>query len=125
MGAGGRMRDVSEPIELCGRVTVWKIQWLPASETFVRNQMSGLRRWTATALGLDRVSSPISRPTDVIVPVGVGLLSRRGGRRKLLKAIEESRPDVLHAHFAMDAYVLLRLIGRSSYPTLVTLHGVD
>lgn len=48
------------------RVLLWKSAVSNPSETFVRNQADSMRRWRPTLLGIRRVTSPLSRPGDVV-----------------------------------------------------------
>lgn len=111
---------------------VWKATWLPGSETFVRNQVDALETWTATCLGMKKVTSPMSRDSDVVL-FGDGLadklrrhaLLRTRHSRSLRHALETLRPSVVHSHFASDATLIAPEAIRAGIPLVVTAHGAD
>ncbi|GGL19357.1 glycosyl transferase family 1 [Mangrovihabitans endophyticus] len=98
---------------------------LSGSETFVRNHGRHLTRWTPEYLGAIRVDSPLSDVDDVIAfPDGGFLPLRLTGRSAALRALlRELRPDVVHAHFAGDGYLISH--AAAGTPLVVTVHGHD
>lgn len=115
------------------RVLVWRDHWLPGSETFIRNQMSALHRWTPVPVGLYRVDSPISRPSDTVAsespPSSVPVLRRARRisltRRVLEQVARDRRPDLVHVHFLKDAIGVAPVARRLDLPVIVTVHGFD
>lgn len=112
------------------RVAVYRELLLAGSETFIRNQVDAMTRWQATLVGLDREESPLTRAQDVLLMPGASRTARRIFKisrhseliRKGLAALE---PDVIHAHFGMDAAVLLPTVQAIGRPLVVSFHGVD
>ena len=113
-------------------VIVWRDDWLPGSETFIRNQSSELRSWVPLCSGLQRINSPLAEDTDrVLFP-----RDRKGAlRRKIFKLTRCSReldrwltdPSVrlVHAHFGPDATQIMPACRRARKALVVTLHGYD
>jgi colanic acid/amylovoran biosynthesis glycosyltransferase len=110
------------------RVAIWRSAMLPGSETFIRNQGDALARWTPTYVGATRVESALSRPGDVIAfPDGRGFLRLRltGASPQLHKTIATVRPELVHAHFAGDGWLVSHCTQRLGVPLVVTVHGHD
>ncbi|MFY1702940.1 glycosyltransferase [Micromonospora sp. WMMA1923] len=114
------------------RVTVWRLELLPGSETFVRDQADALRRWTPTLLGSLRVPSPLSRADDTAVfgrgfgdRVRLALADLTGRSGRITAELARTRPDLVHAHFGKDAWLVLRAVRRLGVPLVVTVHGYD
>ncbi|WP_027345114.1 glycosyltransferase [Hamadaea tsunoensis] len=111
------------------RVVIWRSYLLPASETFVRNQGGALTEWEPTYLGATKVESFIATPSDVIAfpPGGKDFLRLRvtGGSARLRKVLAGLRPDLVHAHFGGDGWLISREAGKVGVPLVITLHGLD
>src|SRR5687768_4610372 len=111
------------------RVAIWKSAWLPASETFVRNQIGTLDRWTAVTVGMTRIESVLSDDRDHIL-FGAGALDRAsrwwlaktGYSRRLVSYLVSEKPSVLHAHFAGGGMIVRRSAKKAGVPLIVTLH---
>lgn len=125
---------MSERSEQPLRILVWKTEWLPVSETFVRNQIAGLRTNGAhvTSVGLRQVESPISDPDDIILfsntqfgRSGRWLAKRGFVEKRTRRAILDAAPDVILAHFATDAFGVLRAARRLGIPVATVMHGSD
>jgi colanic acid/amylovoran biosynthesis glycosyltransferase len=114
------------------RVAIWRSAMLLGSETFVRAQGDALTRWSPAYLGATRIDSALSRPDDVIVfpdgPAGrrefLGL--RLGGTSPRLRAVlARVRPELVHAHFGGDGWLVSRSARQLGIPLIVTVHGHD
>ena len=108
------------------RVVIWRTAMLSGSETFVRNHGRYLTRWEPRYLGATRVESPLSDPGQdtVAFPDGGFLPLRLTGRSARLRAVlRDLRPDVVHAHFGGDGYLISD--AASHVPLVVTVHGHD
>ncbi len=113
-------------------VLIWRRTWLPASETFIRQQMKSMTRWRPVAAGLYRHESPLSSPADDVYFDHM-LKSRLGSRiredlctgRAVRAAIRAHQPDVIHVHFLRDALRVVPVAIRCDIPTIVTVHGFD
>jgi glycosyltransferase involved in cell wall biosynthesis len=113
-------------------VVVWRSCLLPGSETFVRHQGDALPTWRAVHLGAVRVDSPLSRDTDVLLcpdtPRGRRdwlRLRLTGELPRLHRMLARLRPDVVHAHFGGDGWLVSRTATRLGIPLVITLHGRD
>jgi colanic acid/amylovoran biosynthesis glycosyltransferase len=114
------------------RVAIWRSAMLPGSETFIRAQGDALTRWSPAYVGATRIDSALSRPDDVIVfpdgPAGrrdfLGL--RLAGTSPRLRAVlTRVRPDLVHAHFGGDGWLISRTAQQAGVPLIVTVHGHD
>ncbi|WP_203831154.1 glycosyltransferase [Actinoplanes palleronii] len=110
------------------RVAIWRSAMLPGSETFIRGQGDALARWTPTYVGATRIESALSRTQDVIAfPDGRGFLRLRltGASPRLFQTLSEVRPELVHAHFGGDGWLVSHSAGRLGVPLVVTVHGHD
>lgn len=113
-------------------VIVWRDDWLPGSETFIRNQASALRTWTPLCSGLQTIQSPLAEQTDRVL---FARTWQGSFRRKVFKLTRRSRQldrwvsdpavGLVHAHFGPDATQILPFCIRAKKPLMVTLHGYD
>jgi colanic acid/amylovoran biosynthesis glycosyltransferase len=111
-------------------VAVWRNMWLPPSETFIRNQVQALTKWTPYPLGLTTVPDGIMRPAGAP-------FDRLGGHgfnrpivrnlfiKKLDHLLRASNAQLVHAHFGPDAVRVLPRAESAQLPLLVTFHGYD
>lgn len=114
-------------------VFVWKRAWLNDSETFVRNQLLGLRSWRGVGVGLERSGSGLLQdPDDLVLHESITARQRRsfalrwlGRSRRLDALVAEHRPALIHAHFLSDATWIARYARRRGIPLVVTAHGYD
>ncbi|MFV0374026.1 glycosyltransferase [Microbacterium sp.] len=114
------------------RVTVWRLESLPGSETFIRNQVDAMTRWQPTLLGSVRVASAVARVTDPVVfdrslrdRIALLMAAVTGRARRVRAAVAATDPDLVHAHFAKDAGMIRRAARRLRVPVVVTVHGYD
>ncbi|WP_229076569.1 glycosyltransferase [Actinoplanes sp. DH11] len=118
------------PPETAGpRVVIWRSALLAGSETFVRGQGDALTRWRPTYLGATRTGSPLARADDVIVFGGDRRsflrLRLTGSSPRLDRALADQRPDLVHAHFGGDGWLVSGAARRAGVPLVVTVHGHD
>ncbi len=111
------------------RVLVFRTDLLPPSETFVAAQAAALRRYQAVFTGLRRCGPSLSLPVaHTFYPggkLGRLLYRKTGFAPRLVQALREQSPRLLHAHFAVDAALALPLRRSLRLPMVVTLHGYD
>jgi len=114
------------------RAVIWRSHLLPGSETFIRGQGDALTRWRPHYLGAVKVASPVARDSDVVAfaddPRGRAellLLKLTGRSARLDAALAGLRPDLVHAHFGGDGWLVSGSAHRLGVPLVVTLHGQD
>ncbi|GAB1641377.1 glycosyltransferase [Krasilnikovia sp. MM14-A1259] len=113
-------------------VVIWRSALLSASETFVRDQADALARWRPRFLGATRVGSALARDTDVVAypggrrdSVAFARLRVTGRSPRLLALLRAARPDLVHAHFGGDGWLISRAAAHLRVPLVVTVHGHD
>ncbi|MFI7601948.1 glycosyltransferase [Actinoplanes sp. NPDC049681] len=115
------------------RVVIWRSGLLAPSETFVRAQAHALARWQARFLGAVKVASPLAEESDVIVFPGerrgpdAGFLRLRvtGRSPRLHRLLAGLGPDLVHAHFGGDGWMISGAATEVGVPLVVTVHGHD
>lgn len=117
---------------MSGSVLIWRSSMLPASETFVRAQGLALTSWRPTFGGAVKVDSPVAADSDLIVfpETSVGrralVALKLTGRSALLRAaLRRLQPDLVHAHFAGDGWMISGAAAEAGIPLIVTVHGYD
>lgn len=116
-------------------VIVYKSRLLPYSETFIREQVRMLRGWRAILAGDDKVGKGLALDGLDVRLLGYRsrILQRLANRSSKyliwswpkLRALKDEHADLLHIHFATDAYRIWPLARQLALPTLITLHGYD
>lgn len=120
-------------------VLVYRECLLPPSETFILQQATLLRRWQPTLFGLSRPTRglPLSGVSHHVVTLGgreLGTWPHRARRvaerlgwtqAAAIRQARRLRPQLIHAHFGVDAVSAHRLARALDVPLLVTLHGYD
>ncbi|SDT59311.1 glycosyltransferase [Actinoplanes derwentensis] len=111
------------------RVAIWRSALLLGSETFIRAQGDALDRWTPTYVGATRIDSALARPDDVITYPDAGReflrLRLSGASPRLRSVLAGVRPDLVHAHFGGDGWLVSRTARQLGVPLIVTVHGHD
>jgi len=125
----------AKPRESRPKVIVYKSRLLPYSETFIREQVRMLSGWQGILAGDGLVEHGLS--LDGLDVRLLGYKHRLAQRIATLtspyltwpwhklKALKAERADLLHIHFATDAFHIWPLARQLDLPTLVTLHGYD
>ncbi|NUO71152.1 MAG: glycosyltransferase [Frateuria sp.] len=116
-------------------VIVYKSRLLPYSETFIREQVRMLSGWRAILAGDGLVGKGLALDGLDVRLLGYRhrLVQRVANRSSpyliwswpKLRALRAEQADLLHIHFATDAYRIWPLARQLNLPTLVTLHGYD
>lgn len=120
-------------------VLIYRDDLLPHSETFIRAQATGLRRYWPLFTGLRDVESSLVSEYARIVAEHTSLIPRslrnwiygifgahpRLQKQSFLEVIRSAKPALVHAHFAPDAVHAIPLAAALDLPLLVTLHGYD
>ena len=113
------------------RVAVLRREWLRPSETFVRDHVAALQRWTPVTGAYLRVPRTVSEP-DCRVATGSRPAEfawrygpRRPWQRRLARQLAEREVAAMHVHFGVDALDLLPVRELLGVPLVVTFHGYD
>ncbi|WP_226561896.1 glycosyltransferase [Salipiger thiooxidans] len=115
------------------RVLIYRSRLLPISETFVRQHYDSLTRYEPTFCTLRELDElDISDTRRVAMSRGGQAPKLRIGAFKALgiapgfrRQIAAAKPDLIHAHFAVDAADMLPVAQALGVPLVVTLHGYD
>ncbi|SFI75722.1 MULTISPECIES: glycosyltransferase [Microbacterium] len=114
------------------RALIWHLELLPPSETFIRNQVDSFSRWQPLLVGSVRRPSALSRDSDRFVfpnsrvgRIRAKLFHRTGRSRAVRRFVREVDPDLIHAHFARDGWIIAQTARSVGVPLVVTLHGHD
>ncbi|WP_350004369.1 glycosyltransferase [Pseudarthrobacter sp. WHRI 8279] len=114
------------------KVVMWRRELLPGSETFVRSQIENLCAWRSLALGLDKVPSPLAADTDEVLfgqsftdRMRRGLFTYTRLSWTLVRRLRQIKPDVVHAHFAMDGILIAPTCRQLGIPLIVSVYGID
>jgi glycosyltransferase involved in cell wall biosynthesis len=118
-------------------VLVYKSNLLPISETFIKEQVSSLRRWRGVLVGTQRATSSLSLEGLNLIQLGPdnpGLIHRIHGKLRRLSAtmprsafrrLRQEGASLIHAHFGTDAVEAWPIAQALNLPMLATLHGFD
>jgi colanic acid/amylovoran biosynthesis glycosyltransferase len=113
------------------RVVIWRSAMLAGSETFIRNQGDALTRWRPSYAGATRTESVLARDDDLIAyphPADRRAFLRlrlTGSSPRLRRLLAAQRPDLVHAHFGGDGWLVSDSAARLGVPLIVTVHGHD
>lgn len=118
------------------QVLIFRSDLLPLSETFIRQQVVGLRDWQATLVGYGRVCqgldlsglavSVVELPTTLSQRIKWRLFRSTGQfMPAAVRALRDQRPTLIHAHFGLDAVNGWPWLRHLRVPMVVTLHGYD
>jgi colanic acid/amylovoran biosynthesis glycosyltransferase len=116
------------------KVIVFREHLLPVTETFIESQAGALVKYSASFVGLKRHDGGLLLNAPVITLTGstgrLGSLAAALYRQVPLSPDFHRRsrrvaPDLIHAHFAVDAVEALSLQRVLRVPLVVTLHGYD
>lgn len=110
-------------------VAVFRAPVFNASETFVQEQASGLRRYQPLVVGLEdkgnvspALEGRIWLPNGPIAATYTKLTGRSGW---IARRLQDFHPAVVHAHFAQDGLTALGLARRLGVPLVTSLRGHD
>jgi glycosyltransferase involved in cell wall biosynthesis len=116
-------------------VLIFRADLLPPSETFIAAQAHALRRYTPVFTGLRRIPTGLELDSEETVTLTHGnTLADKLRRRfflhaspvpQFLRKLAHCHPELLHAHFAVDAAAALPVQKHFGIPLIVTLHGYD
>lgn len=115
---------------------VFRKRILPWSETFIASQAGAMQRYAPVLVGYSRdpggAAYLVGRPQLLLkdhsyFPALEKLLLKSAGRApgRWLRAIAETKPVVLHAHFGSSALPAKHIARALGIPLIVTYHGMD
>lgn len=121
------------------RVAVYRSSFLPPSETFVRDHLLRMPRYTPVAIAGYRLPEPLpvpgrevllARAESPILRLRAAIQRRTGHERSartlaLTDTLRRSRADLVHAHFGTDGAEILDASRARRLPLVVTFHGFD
>jgi glycosyltransferase involved in cell wall biosynthesis len=117
------------------RVLLFRNELLPRSEAFLVEQSRALRTFQPVFTGLKRIAGSLDlhHAPSLVLSEGSSLRSKLRRRvfaetryaPRFLDAVKDLRPQLLHAHFAVDAALALPIQRQLDLPMAVTLHGYD
>jgi colanic acid/amylovoran biosynthesis glycosyltransferase len=116
-----------------GTIVVFRIQLLPASETFILAQAAAMRRFTPFFVGWRRMAG-IDLPQDTSWTVDGGGFKGKlrelrfryvGPTREQLARLRARAPRLVYAHFAPDGHAAMQLAEQLDVPLVTALHGYD
>ncbi|WP_424936234.1 MULTISPECIES: glycosyltransferase [Bacteria] len=116
------------------RVGFWRTRLLAGSETFIRLQAKTLQQGTTDVdtFGFAPLRSSLASDRDLFPFRGYNFsramlrafqITRRS--RRLERLLRKRRPDVMHAHFALDAGLITPTLRRLGIPLVVSVYGYD
>lgn len=114
-------------------VGIFRLQLFKSSETFIRNQCIHLQKYKPVFIGRRLLGdpkgssfiapkSPETSLFSLIQHLNILILRSPGFFTDLLN---NTKLNLIHAHFGVDAVVAMRLAKRLKVPLVVTLHGMD
>lgn len=107
-------------------VAIFRLQLFKPSEGFIVAQAKKLERYEPIFVGL-RSFGPAPSGAKVVCPKlsPAERMSFLTGGSKALARFMPVKPDIIHAHFAVDAVFAMALARYYDVPLVVTLHGFD
>lgn len=116
------------------RVLIYRDHLLGLTERFILDQGEALPRFEAFYAGARHVDGPpVPSERQLLISDGTHLgrlrelwfkLSQHPPRR-LLQALEQINPSLIHAHFGPDGILVLPLSRQLGLPLVVTFHGYE
>ena len=116
-------------------VLIYRNELLPPTETFILLQACGLQSFKPAFAGLKRVRDGLDLAAHPVITlcgadswyqkVKRRLFLRSGRSRQFIHAAAIQGPQLIHAHFAIDACAALPIAKVLRIPLVVTLHGYD
>ena len=119
---------MTSPRTRARQVGVFRLQLFKPSETFILNQTAAYSRWKPVFLGRVRhgpgpPGAEAALPKRGVLTSLAPMLTRNPA--PYVRSLGGRRPDILHAHFAVDGVYAAPLARRLDIPLVTTLHGFD
>jgi glycosyltransferase involved in cell wall biosynthesis len=114
-------------------VLVFRRNLLPLSETFIKDQLTALRRWRGVLVGLNGLNQlPLDgldvRMVGLTFPERIRWMLNKcfgAASRPVVERLRQEGASLLHVHFAVDAIEAWPIAKALDLPMLITLHGYD
>lgn len=115
-------------------VAIYRNQLFKLSETFIINQALAIKNFDVEFIGREQINTPPSQHYKSFTSTKKGGFASKLDKayqaitmcqRKLIAATNNNMPDIVHAHFAVDALYALGYSQRIDVPLISTLHGFD
>jgi len=115
-------------------VVIYKDKLLPKSQTFVLAQAEALQGYVPVYAGAQFLPDGLSLPYGRWMAVNEGsrwgrvqqeAFYRWGSSPKLVQALAQAKPALMHCHFGPDGVRAMHLAKKLGVPFLVTFHGYD
>lgn len=115
-------------------IVIYKDKLLPRSQTFVRAQAEALANYLTVYAGAELVADGLPLPEGRWTAVNEGtwlgrveqsMFYRMGWAPKLVRALAQTRPALMHCHFGPDGVRAMHLAKKLRVPFLITFHGYD
>ncbi|WP_372846939.1 glycosyltransferase [Pontiella sp.] len=103
---------------------VWRYQLFKPSEHFILNQTQMLKDYSPLLVGGKTFGTP-QYPTPYRCLDSMGGAFLLGKSLEFQQLLTEFRPALIHAHFCIDASMLLGILRTRNIPLVVTCHGFD
>lgn len=115
------------------KVLMYRSRLLAISETFILDQISKLKRYHPIVAGMyDKGGLPTNQFDRILLSedgrpssLSIGLFKSIGYAPAFFQRIKAAKPDIIHAHFAVDAADMLPVAKELGVPLVVTLYGYD
>lgn len=114
-------------------VLIYRNHLLPHSETFIREQVSGIEKYDCRYVGFRRVPGLTLPPDKVVTAYGPSPVQKMselsykisGFSPLFIRQLRRLSPRLVHAHFGPDAVRAIPLSKHLNIPLVVTFHGYD
>jgi colanic acid/amylovoran biosynthesis glycosyltransferase len=103
-------------------------KWLPASETFIYDQLRHQRRTQIQVLARERTRYAERFPYDDVTclgPLEQVLFYHCGISPQVRRQLTRRPPEVIHAHFGVNGAMIVPLAKAFNIPLVVSFHGHD
>ena len=101
--------------------------WLPYSETFIYDQIQQQTQFRAWVLARHRRPEATQFPYDRVHTLAPWEQATYplGWAPSVSRRLDSIQPEIVHAHFGLNATLILPFIRRRNVPLVVTFHGHD
>jgi glycosyltransferase involved in cell wall biosynthesis len=120
----------NDPSSALRGAAVFRLQLFKPSEVFITEQARLLTRYQPFMLGREVHGQPPLASPPFEAPAAAGKLVRgwravMGARNFYEQVLRQRRPEVVHAHFGVDAVAVKAAAANCDLPLVTTFHGFD